>query len=401
VSTAFPAVMPTYARAEVGFERGEGPYLWGTDGRRYLDFACGIAVTGLGHAHPHLVKEVGAQMHKVWHTSNIFPIPLQQKLAERLVAATFADTVFFTNSGAEANECGIKVVRKFHAHSGHPDRFRIITFEGAFHGRTLATLAAGGQQKYLEGFGPKADGFDQVPFGDEAALKAAIGTATAGILIEPIQGEGGVRPVPVEFLKMLRELCDASGLLLFFDEIQTGMGRTGKLFAHEWSGVTPDVMSVAKALGNGFPVGACLATAKAAAGMTAGTHGSTYGGNPLAMAAGNAVLDVMLAPGFFEHVERISGHLKQQLAGLVARNPDIFEEARGQGLLLGLKCKVPNQDVILAVRKHGLLTAGAGDNVMRLLPPLVAEAVHVTEAIEKIDAACAELRAKEPARKAG
>ncbi len=401
MSTAFPAVMPTYARAEVGFERGEGPYLWGTDGRRYLDFACGIAVTGLGHAHPHLVKEVGAQMNKVWHTSNIFPIAQQQKLAERLVASTFADTVFFGNSGAEANECGIKVVRKYQAHNGHPDRYRIVTFEGAFHGRTLATLAAGGQQKYLEGFGPKTDGFDQVPFADEAALKAAIGPQTAGILIEPIQGEGGVRPVPVAFLKFLREICDANDLLLFFDEIQTGMGRTGKLFAHEWAGVTPDVMSVAKALGNGFPVGACLATAKAAAGMTAGTHGSTYGGNPLAMSAGNAVLDVMLAPEFFEHVERVAGHMKQQLAGLVSRNPDMFEEARGQGLLLGLKCKGPNQDMIACLRKHGLLTVGAGDNVMRLLPPLIAEAAHVTEAIEKIDAACAELRAREPARKVG
>ncbi len=401
MSTAFPAVMPTYARAEVGFERGEGPYLWGTDGRRYLDFACGIAVTGLGHAHPHLVKEVGAQMHKVWHTSNIFPIPQQQKLAERLVASTFADTVFFGNSGAEANECGIKLVRKFHAHHGHPERFRIITFEGAFHGRTLATLAAGGQQKYLEGFGPKADGFDQVAFGDLKAAEAAIGPQTAGILVEPIQGEGGIRAASETYLKGLRELCDRHGLLLFFDEIQTGMGRTGKLFAHEWSGVTPDVMSVAKALGNGFPIGACLATAKAAAGMTAGTHGSTYGGNPLATAAGNAVLDVMLAPGFFEHVERIGAHLKQQLAGLVQRNADMFEDSRGSGLLLGLKCKVPNQDMILAVRKQGLLTVGAGDNVMRILPPLIAEAAHVTEAIEKIDAACADLRAKAPARKAG
>ena len=401
MSTAFPAVMPTYARAEVGFERGEGPYLWGTDGKRYLDFACGIAVTGLGHAHPHLVKEVGAQMNKVWHTSNIFPIPQQQRLAERLVAATFADTAFFTNSGAEANECGIKLVRKYHAHNGRPERYRIITFEGAFHGRTLATLAAGGQQKYLDGFGPKVDGFDQVPFGDHAALEAAIGPQTAGIMVEPIQGEGGIRPVPEQCLKGLRELCDRHGLLLFFDEIQTGMGRTGKLFAYEHSGVVPDVMSVAKALGNGFPVGACLATAKAAAGMTAGTHGSTYGGNPLAMAAGNAVLDVMLAPGFFEHVERIAGHLKQQLAGLVARNPDMFEDSRGSGLLLGLKCKGPNQDMIAAVRRHGLLTAGAGDNVMRLLPPLVAEAAQVAEAVEKIDAACAELRAKAPARLAG
>jgi acetylornithine/N-succinyldiaminopimelate aminotransferase len=403
VSTDFPAVMPTYARAEVGFERGEGPYLWGTDGKRYLDFACGIAVTGLGHAHPHLVAQVGAQMNKVWHTSNIFPIAQQQRLAERLVAATFADTVFFANSGAEANECGIKLVRKYHAHHGNKQRYRIVTFEGAFHGRTLATLAAGGQQKYLDGFGPKVDGFDQVPFGDHKALEAAIGPETAGILIEPIQGEGGIRPVPAQCLKGVRELCDRHGLLLFFDEIQTGMGRSGKLFAHEWAGVAPDVMTVAKALGNGFPVGACLATAKAAVGMTAGTHGSTYGGNPLAMSAGNAVLDVMLAEGFLENVERIAGHLKQQLAGLVSRNPDMFEDARGSGLLLGLKCKVPNQDMILAVRKQGLLTAGAGDNVMRILAPLIVTAEHVSEAVEKIDAACADLRAHAAAaaRKAG
>jgi acetylornithine/N-succinyldiaminopimelate aminotransferase len=392
--------MPTYARAEVGFERGEGPYLWGTDGKRYLDFACGIAVTGLGHAHPHLVAEVGKQMAKVWHTSNIFPIPQQQRLAERLVASTFADTVFFTNSGAEANECAIKLVRKYHAHNGNPQRYRIITFEGAFHGRTLATLAAGGQQKYLEGFGPKVDGFDQVPFGDHKALEAAIGPETAGILIEPVQGEGGVRLVPQQCLKGLRELCDKHGLLLFIDEIQTGMGRTGKLFAHEWAGITPDVMSVAKALGNGFPVGACLATAKAAAGMTAGTHGSTYGGNPLAMSAGNAVLDVMLKPEFLENVERMAGHLKQQLVGLVQRNPDMFEDARGMGLLLGLKCKVPNQDMILAARKRGLLTVGAGDNVMRVLAPLIVQAEQIAEAVEIVDAACADLRAAAATRKA-
>ncbi len=400
MSDAFPAVMPTYARAEVGFERGEGPYLWGTDGKRYLDFACGIAVTGLGHAHPHLVAEVGKQMAKVWHTSNIFPIPQQQRLAERLVASTFADTVFFTNSGAEANECAIKLVRKYHAHNGNPQRYRIITFEGAFHGRTLATLAAGGQQKYLEGFGPKVDGFDQVPFGDHKALEAAIGPETAGILIEPVQGEGGVRLVPQQCLKGLRELCDKHGLLLFIDEIQTGMGRTGKLFAHEWAGITPDVMSVAKALGNGFPVGACLATAKAAAGMTAGTHGSTYGGNPLAMSAGNAVLDVMLKPEFLENVERMAGHLKQQLVGLVQRNPDMFEDARGMGLLLGLKCKVPNQDMILAARKRGLLTVGAGDNVMRVLAPLIVQAEQIAEAVEIVDAACADLRAAAATRKA-
>jgi acetylornithine/N-succinyldiaminopimelate aminotransferase len=401
VTAAFPAVMPTYARAEIGFERGEGPYLWGTDGRRYLDFACGIAVTGLGHAHPHLVAEVSAQMNKVWHTSNIFPIAQQQKLAERLVAATFADTVFFANSGAEANECAIKVVRKYHAHRGQPERYRILTFEGAFHGRTLATLAAGGQKKYLEGFGPPVDGFDQVPFGDHEAIEKAIGPQTAGILIEPVQGEGGVRPVPPQCLKGLRALCDKHGLLLFFDEIQTGMGRTGKLFAYEWSGVTPDVMSVAKALGNGFPVGACLATAEAAAGMVAGTHGSTYGGNPLAMAAGNAVLDVMLAPGFFEKVEALASHVKQQLHGLVQRNPDMFEDSRGMGLLLGLKCKVPNQDMVKALRGQGLLTAGAGDNVVRILAPLVAEPKHVAEAVDAVEKACAALRAENAARKAG
>jgi acetylornithine/N-succinyldiaminopimelate aminotransferase len=309
--------------------------------------------------------------------------------------------VFFGNSGAEANECGIKVVRKYHAHHGHPERHRIITFEGAFHGRTLATLAAGGQKKYLEGFGPVVPGFDQVAFGDLKLVEAAIGPETAGILIEPVQGEGGVRVVPNEFLQGLRELCDKHGLLLFFDEIQTGMGRSGKLFAYEWTGVTPDVMTVAKALGNGFPVGACLATAKAAVGMVAGTHGSTYGGNPLATAAGNAVLDVMLEPGFFDHVEKLASHMKQQLHGLVQRHPDIFEDARGLGLLLGLKCKVPNTDVVKALRKEGLLTVAAGDNVVRVLAPLIAEAKHVSEAIDAIDKGCAALRAELPARKAG
>ncbi|HET6223911.1 MAG TPA: aspartate aminotransferase family protein, partial [Dongiaceae bacterium] len=309
--------MPTYNRADVAFERGEGAYLYATDGRRFLDFTCGIAVTALGHAHPHLVKTLTEQAQKVWHTSNLFRIPHQERLAQRLVAATFADTVFFGNSGAEAMECSIKVARKYHAANGQPERFRIITFEGAFHGRTLATLAAGGQQKYLDGFGPKADGFDQVPFGDVKALAKAITPATAAILIEPVQGEGGVRPVPSEFLRHLRETCDEHGMLLVFDEIQTGMGRTGKLFAHEWAGVTPDVMAVAKAIGNGFPMGACLATAKAASGMTAGTHGSTYGGNPLAMAVGNAVLDVMLAEGFLDRVQQTASHLRQQLAMLV------------------------------------------------------------------------------------
>jgi acetylornithine/N-succinyldiaminopimelate aminotransferase len=396
-----PPVMPTYARADVAFERGEGVYLFAGDGRRYLDFACGIAVTGLGHAHPYLIKALTEQAQKVWHTSNLFRIPGQERLAERLVANTFADTAFFGNSGAEAMECGIKVVRKYQAVTGHPERYRLITFEGAFHGRTLATLAAGGQQKYLEGFGPKVEGFDQVPFGDLAAVKAAIGPETAGILIEPIQGEGGVRPVPPEFLRALRALCDEHGLLLFLDEIQTGMGRTGKLFAHEWTGVAPDVMAVAKAIGGGFPMGACLATAKAAQGMKAGTHGSTYGGNPLAMAVGNAVLDLMLAEGFLDHVQEIASHLRQQLAMIVERNPDIFEEVRGSGLLLGLKCRPVNTEVGAALRARGLVTAGAGDNVVRLLPPLIVEAKHVSEAIGMIEAAAMDLRQAQGQRKVG
>ncbi|MBI3707574.1 MAG: aspartate aminotransferase family protein [Proteobacteria bacterium] len=395
-----PPVMPTYNRADLAFERGEGAYLYATDGRRYLDFACGIAVTGLGHAHPHLVKALTDQAQKLWHNSNLFRIPGQEKLAKRLTEASFADTVFFGNSGAEAMECGIKVVRKYQAVNGKPERFRLVTFEGAFHGRTLATLAAGGQAKYLEGFGPKVEGFDQVPFGDLKAVKAAIGQATAGILIEPVQGEGGIRPVPPMFLRALRELCDEHGLLLFLDEIQTGMGRTGKLFAHEWSGVTPDVMAIAKAIGGGFPLGACLATAKAASGMTSGTHGSTYGGNPLAMAVGNAVLDVMLADGFLDRVQQSASHLRQQLAMLTERNGDIFEEVRGEGLLLGLKCRPPNTEVNAALRARGLLTAMAGDNVVRLLPPLIVEAAQISEATQIIDSACADLR-KQAQRKVG
>lgn len=396
-----PPVMPTYNRVDVAFERGEGPYLIATDGRRYLDFACGIAVTALGHTHPHLVKALTEQAQKLWHTSNLFRIPGQERLAERLVAHSFADTVFFCNSGAEAAECGIKVVRKYHAAQGHPERYRIITFEGAFHGRTLATLAAGGQQKYLEGFGPRVEGFDQVPFGDLEALEKAIGPQTAAIMIEPVQGEGGVRPAAPEFLRALRELCDRHGLLLYFDEIQSGMGRTGKLFAYEWTGIAPDVMAIAKAIGGGFPLGACLATAKAAAGMTAGTHGSTYGGNPLAMAVGNAVLDIMLEDGFFDRVQSVASHLRQQLAMIVERHGDVFEELRGQGLLLGLKCRPPNTDVAAALRGRGLLTANAGDNVVRLLPPLIIEAQHVGEAVAMIEAACDDIRRQQAQRKVG
>jgi acetylornithine/N-succinyldiaminopimelate aminotransferase len=387
-------VMPTYARADLAFERGEGPHIFTADGRRYLDFAAGIAVTALGHAHPHLVKTITEQAAKLWHTSNLFRIPLGEKLAQRLIENTFAHTMFFCNSGAEANECGIKLVRKYHAANGHPERYRIITFEGAFHGRTLATLAAGGQKKYLEGFGPVVPGFDQVAFGDLKATEAAIGPETAGILVEPAQGEGGVRVAPPGFLEGLRALCDRHGLLLFFDEIQTGFGRSGKLFAYEWTGVTPDVMSVAKAIGGGFPLGACLATAEAAKGMVAGTHGSTYGGNPLAMACGNAVLDVMLAPGFLEGVQRIAAIFRKKLEAFVAANGDLFDEVRALGLLIGLRCKPPNTDVGVALRNRGMLSAGAGENVIRLIAPLIITEADVDEAMTILGQAAGDLRAQ-------
>src|SRR5690242_1837106 len=299
-------LLPTYARVDLAFERGEGVWLVTADGERYLDFTSGVAVNALGHAHPALVAALTEQAHKVWHVSNLYRIPEGERLAERLCAATFADTVFFQNSGAEALECAIKMARKYQSASGKPERYRMITFEGAFHGRTLAAVAATGNKKYLEGFGPPVEGFDQVPFGDLDAVKKAIGPQTAAILIEPIQGEGGVRVPPPNFLRALRTLCDQHGLLLIFDEVQTGFARTGDLFVYQRAGVTPDIMTIAKALGGGFPVGACLATAEASKGMTAGTHGSTFGGNPLAMAVGNAVLDVMLAPGFIEHVRDVA-----------------------------------------------------------------------------------------------
>jgi acetylornithine/N-succinyldiaminopimelate aminotransferase len=392
-------LLPTYARAPLAFERGEGPYMIATDGRRFLDFGAGIAVNALGHAHPHLVSVLTEQAQKLWHTSNLYQIPGQQKLAERLIASTFADTVFFCNSGAEAVECSIKMARKFHASRGENDRFRIVTFEGAFHGRTLATIAAGGQKKYLEGFGPKVEGFDQVPFGDLDAVKRAVGPHTAAILIEPIQGEGGVRVASPEFLRALRELCDASGMLLVLDEVQSGMGRTGKLFAHEWAGITPDIMAIAKALGAGFPIGACLATERAAAGMTAGTHGSTFGGNPLAMAVGNGVLDVIVKPDFLEHVNKIANYCRQQLAMIADKHKAVIEEVRGQGLLMGLKCKIPNNELIDALRERGMLVVGAGDNVVRLVPPLIINEEHVRVAIGIINDACLSLTHK-PAKDA-
>jgi acetylornithine/N-succinyldiaminopimelate aminotransferase len=382
-------LLPTYARADLEFERGEGPWLVTRGGERYLDFGAGIAVNALGHAHPHLVEALAEQARKVWHVSNLYRIPEGERLAQRLVDATFADTVFFTNSGGEAIEASIKTMRKYHSANGAPERFRVVTFEGAFHGRTLAGIAAGGQKKYLEGFGPKVEGFDQVPFGDHEALRRAIGPQTGAILVEPVQGEGGVRVVPTQCLRGLRELCDEFGLLLILDEVQTGVGRTGKLFAHEWSGITPDVMAVAKGIGGGFPVGACLATAEAAKGMTAGTHGSTFGGNPLAMAVGNAVLDVVLEDGFLDHVRQTSLLFKQRLAELMDRHPAVVAEIRGQGLLLGLRLNVPNTDFAAAARDEKLLTVTAGDNVVRLVPPLTVGEAEVGEAVRRLDRACA------------
>ena len=384
-------LLPTFARIDLSFERGEGPWLITPQGDRYLDFAAGIAVNSLGHSHPHLVEALKTQGEKLWHISNLYHIPEGEKLAKRLTDNTFADTVFFTNSGAEAMECAIKMARKYHSANGHPERYRIITFEGAFHGRTLATIAAGGQAKYLEGFGPKVEGFDQVPFGDHKAMEAAIGPETAAILVEPVQGEGGVRPVPPQCLRGLRELCDKHGLLLMFDEVQAGVGRTGKFFAHQKAGVAPDIMAVAKGIGGGFPLGACLATTEAGKGMTAGVHGTTYGGNPLAMAVGNAVLDVVLAPGFFEHVDHMGLLLKQSLASVADRHPAIIESVRGEGLLIGIKAKINNGELVSALRDQHLLSVGAGDNVVRLLPPLIIDESHVASAIERLEKACVAL----------
>ncbi|MBB2869366.1 UNVERIFIED_ORG: acetylornithine/N-succinyldiaminopimelate aminotransferase [Rhizobium esperanzae] len=383
----------TYSRAPLRFERGEGVWLITEGGERYLDFGAGVAVTSVGHSNPHVVAALKEQADKVWHLSNIYEIPGQERLAKRLTDATFADKVFFTNSGAEALECAIKTARRYQFSKGHPERFHIITFEGAFHGRTLATIAAGGQEKYLEGFGPKAPGFDQVAFGDIAAVRAAITDATAAILIEPVQGEGGVRPATPEFMKALRQICDENGLLLILDEVQTGVGRTGKLFAHEWSGITPDIMAVAKGIGGGFPLGACLATAEAASGMKAGTHGSTYGGNPLAMAVGSAVLDVILADGFLQQVRDVALVFRQGLASLKDRYPDVIEDIRGEGLLLGVKAAVPSAELLQAIRAAHLLGVPAGDNVIRLLPPLVVTAEEAREGLARLERAAESIRA--------
>src|SRR3989442_644373 len=381
-------LLPTYARVDLAFERGEGAWLIATSGERYLDFTSGVAVNALGHAHPHLVEAITKQANRVWHVSNLYRIPESERVAERLCAASFADVVFFCNSGAEAMECAIKMARKYQSASGRPERYRIVTFEGAFHGRTLATLAAGGQKKYLDGFGRVVEGFDQMAFADLDATKRAVGPETAAIMIEPIMGEGGVRVVAPEFLRALRRLCDENGLLLVFDEVQTGLGRTGELFAYQRCGVTPDIMALAKALGGGFPVRACLATAEAAKGMTTGTHGSTFGGNPLAMAAAGALLDVMLADGFLEHVRRVSLLLKQRLAEIRDRYPTVIAELRGEGLLVGLRAVVPSAELVDELRAEKMMTVAAGDNVVRLVPPLILSEDEVAEAVRRIERAC-------------
>ena len=384
-------LLPVFARVDLAFERGEGCWLISTNGERYLDFTSGVAVNALGHAHPHLVAALQEQATRLWHMSNLFKSPDGERLAARLCEQSFADYVFFCNSGAEAMEGVIKLVRHYQFSKGHPERYRIITFEGAFHGRTLATLAATGTAKYLEGFGPPVDGFDQVPHGDLEAVKKAIGPHTAGILIELVQGEGGVRSASPAFIKALRALCDEHGLLLAFDEVQTGMGRTGELFAYKRVGVTPDVMSLAKALGGGFPIGAVLASAEAASGMAPGSHGSTFGGNPLAIAAANAVLDVMLKPGFFEHVQKMSLLLKQKLASVVDRYPSVLTEVRGEGLLIGVKAVVPSADLVSALRDERLLTVGAGDNVVRFLAPLIVSEAEIEHSVQSLERACTAL----------
>ena len=381
----------TFARAPLAFARGEGCWLETTDGRRFLDFSSGVAVNSLGHAHPKLVAALTEQAGKVWHVSNLYRIPEQERMAELLCGLTFAEKVFFANSGAEAVECAIKTARRYQFVSGHPERTSIITFAGAFHGRTLATLAATGNPKYLEGFGPTPEGFVQLPLGDLKAVERAIGPETAAIMIEPIQGEGGIRLVPGQFLRELRALADRHGLLLIFDEVQTGTGRTGKFFAYEWSGVTPDIMTVAKGIGGGFPIGACLATAEAAKGMTPGTHGSTFGGNPLAMAVGAAVIETIAAPGFLDRVREMGLYLKQRLASVVDSHPAVAAEIRGEGLLVGVRCLAPVGDVVAAMRDNNLLGVAAGENVVRLIPPLIVTAAEIDEAVARFDKALAAL----------
>lgn len=389
-----PAVMPTYARQNIVFDRGEGSWLMTADGERYLDFGSGVAVNSLGHAHPHLVEALTSQAGKLWHTSNLYRVNQQERLAERLCQATFADKVFFCNSGTEACEGAIKTARRYHFANGAPERWRIITFEGAFHGRTMTALSAAGNEKYLEGFGEPTAGFDHVPFGDLEAVKEAITDETAAIMVEPVQGEGGVRVAPVEFLQELRKLCDENGLLLVLDEVQTGVGRTGKLFAYQHAGIEPDIMAIAKGIGGGFPLGAILATQEAASGMQAGTHGSTFGGNPLACAVGNAVLDVVLEPGFLEEVEKKIGRTRQCLAEIEDDYSDLIEEVRMSGLLIGLKLRPAAQppQLVGAAISEKLLTVGAADNVVRLLPPLTVTEEEISEGFARLKRALSSLR---------
>ncbi|RZW05786.1 MAG: aspartate aminotransferase family protein [Rhodobacteraceae bacterium] len=387
-----PSILPTYNRAPLSFVRGEGAWLIEEDGRRFLDLGAGIAVNSLGHAHPALVQAVTDQASRLWHVSNLYTIPGQQELADRLTEASFADTVFFTNSGTEAMELAVKMARKYWYEKGE-DRSEIIAFTGAFHGRSSAAIAASGSEKMTKGFGPLLPGFTQVPFGDHDAIRAAITDTTAAVIIEPVQGEGGIVPVPDQCLKGLRDLCDETGALLIFDEVQCGMGRTGRLFAHEWAGVTPDIMMVAKGIGGGFPLGAVLATEAAAQGMVAGTHGSTYGGNPLAMAVGNAVMKIVAEDAFLAEVNRKAGTFRQKLEGLVAAHPDVFEAVRGSGLMLGLKCKAPNADVVAAAYGAELLSVPAADNVVRLLPPLTITDDEMAEAVARLDRAAGAVEA--------
>lgn len=380
-----PSILPTYSRAPLKFVRGEGSWLFEADGRRFLDMGSGIAVTLLGHANPTLVDALTSQANALWHVSNLYEIPGQVELADRLVEATFADTVFFTNSGTEACELAIKMVRKYHCEKDQPERVEIIAFDGCFHGRSSAAIAASGAEKMVKGFGPLLPGFVQVPFGNIEAVRAAAADSCAAIIVEPVQGEGGIVPLPDESLKALRQICDDMGALLILDEVQCGMGRTGRLFAHERAGISPDIMMIAKGIGGGFPLGAVLATENAAAGMTVGTHGSTYGGNPLAMAVGNAVMKTVADDAFLAEVNRKAGLLRQKLEGLVAEHPDVFEGIRGEGLMLGIKCKVPNADVVKAGFDAGIITVPAGDNVVRLLPALTISDDEIAEALTRLD----------------
>ena len=390
-----PAILPTYGRAPMAFVKGEGSWLVDDQGRRFLDMGAGIAVNVLGHAHPKLVEVLQHQATQLWHTSNLYQIPNQQALAEKLVDNTFADTVFFTNSGTESMECAVKMARKYHYEKGNPERVNIIAFKDSFHGRSLGMISAAGAEKLTKGFGPLLPGFEQLAVGDHDALEAAVNETTAAILVEPVQGEGGIIPIPDQCLKGLRDLCDTHGILLIFDEIQCGVGRTGKLFAHEWAGIEPDIMAIAKGIGGGFPLGACLATEDAASGMVAGTHGSTYGGNPMACAVGGAVMDIVADDQFLADVNGKAGLFRQKLEGLVASHPDVFEDVRGLGLMIGVKCRVANIDVVLAGYDAGVLTVPGGDNVIRLLPPLNMSDAEIGLAVDLLDQAASAIEAKQ------